>query len=263
MNLKFLAGKDFQVQQGTKHQFILNEEARNRLFEQGENAVGQEITVGGRKGPVVGIVENYHFLSFHHEISPLVLNIEEPYRLTLLLKVSSQQMQSSLDKVNEILKNRDPKYVLDYHFLDDQFDRLYQSDLRTQQIITYSTIIALSISVLGLLALSIFAIDAKTKEIAIRKALGAGKFHVFAKLSARLVLWIFLGSVLSVPLSYFFAGRWVEEFVYQVGTIHLLWISPLAAMITLTVAMTVISRKLHQTMNLNPAVFCGTNRNQV
>jgi len=256
LSLDFLAGGDFTITTlGGETQFILNERAANELFSDGTDPIEEVINMSGRIGKVVGVVKDFHYRSFRHQVSPLAINIEEPYRLTMMVKVSPTDVQSSLTKIEAALSQVDPLYVFDYQFLDDQFDQAYKSEIRTKTIISYATLIAFSISIMGLLALSIFVINSKIKEIAIRKTLGGSHAHIFWKLSFQLITWIIIGNILSIPASYFVTKSWVQDFVYQVDMSSLLWMSPISTMVTLAAAMAAITRKLYKTIVLNPIEF--------
>ena len=256
LDLEFVSGGDFTVEKtGGEMQFILNETAANKLFPAGMDPVDELIDMNGRVGKVTGVVKDFHYRSFRYHISPLAINIEEPHNLTLLVKVDLADVQGNLDKVESALSAVDPLYIFDYEFLSDQFDQAYKGELLAKTIITYATLVAFSISIMGLLALSIFVINSKIKEIAIRKILGGSPTHIFWKLSFQLISWIILGNLLSIPASYFIATSWVQGFIYQVNMNNLLWMSPVSAIVTLLVAMGVIMRKLYKTMVLNPVEF--------
>lgn len=256
LNLEFVAGGDFTMPEpGQGTQFILNEAAAKQLFSADENPIGETIDMSSRRGKIVGVVKNFHYLSFHHQIEPLMINVEDPYQLTLMVKIQPGAIEESLGRIEDVLKSVDPRYVFDYQFLDEQFDRLYASELRNQRIITYATGVAFSISIIGLLALSIFVINAMMKEIAIRKVLGGSHKHILSKLSGKLVTWIIIGNLISIPASYYISFHWVSDFVYQIGLEHLLWMIPLTSVITLFVAFAVIVRKLYRTIYMNPVLF--------
>ncbi len=256
LGLEFIAGGDFTVKPSDEvTQFILNKTAADMLFTPDEDPIGELVNMSGRKGRVVGVVEDFHYLSFHYKISPLAINVEQPHKLTLMAKVSSDNVDQSLESIASVLSEVDPLYVFDYQFLDDQFDQLYQSELRDQKIITSSTLVALSISIMGLLALSIFVINSKLKEIAIRKALGGSNGHIFYRLSINLIVWIFIGNLISIPASYYVTKNWVQDFVYQLDLQNLIWMVPVTATLTLLVALLAVINKLYKTINLNPIVF--------
>lgn len=256
LDLDFMQGGDFTVTStGGETQFILNESAASLLFNEGENPIDEVIDMSGRVGKIVGVVKDFHFRSFHHKISPLAINVEQPYDLTLLIKIRPENAASTLAIIEETLSDLDPLYVFDYQFLDEQFAMTYETELRSMSIISYATVIAFSISIMGLLALSIFVINSRIKEIAIRKTLGGSNMHLFNRLSFQLISWIAVANLLSAPISYLVAENWVQSFIYQIELTNLLWMSPLATIATLIVALLVIFRKLYKTMTLNPVEF--------
>ena len=255
LGLEFVAGGDFTISApGEDHQFILNQTATQAIFAE-NNPIGEVINMGGRVGKVVGVVKDFHFRTMHHEVEPLALNVEQPFNLTLMAKVNATNIESSLNHIQQVLSSVDPLYVFNYQFLDDQFDQLYTSEIQTQKIITYATAIAFSISIMGLLALSLFVINSKMKEIAIRKTLGGSQSHIFKKLSTQLMSWIIIGNLISIPASYYVAQSWVRDFVYQVDLSNLFWLSVVSTIVTIVVALSVIFRKLYKTMTMNPVVF--------
>ena len=256
LDLEFIAGGDFTVEKtGGEMQFILNETAANKLFPPDMDPADQLINMNGRIGKVTGVVKDFHYRSFRYHIDPLAINTEGPYDLTMLIKIDLADVRGNLDKIESALSAVDPLYIFDYEFLSDQFDQTYKAELLAKTIISYATLVAFSISIMGLLALSIFVINAKIKEIAIRKTLGGSPAHIFWKLSFQLVSWIIIGNLLSIPASYFIAESWVQGFIYQVDLNNLLWMSPVSAIVTLLVAMGAIMKNLYKTMVLNPVEF--------
>ncbi len=256
LELNFLAGTDFTIKKpGSEHQFILNELAAQELFNDDEQVIGSIINMSGREGRIVGVVENFHFLSLKYNVSPLALNVEEPYKAILLIKVQTDNVADGLNQIERVLKAVDPPYVFDYQFLDDQFDYVYQSEIRMKKIATYATGIAFSISIMGLLALSLFVINSKVKEIAIRKTLGGSHSHIFLKLSSQLMTWIIIGNLTAIPVTYYIANTWIQEFIYRISINNLLWMCALSTFITLCVGLLIILRKLYRTMTMNPVEF--------
>lgn len=256
LGLNFLEGGDFTIKKpGGEHQFILNETAVHQLFNEGEQVIGAIINMGGRTGKIVGVIEDFHFLSFKYNVAPLALNVEDLYKLTLLLKIQTDKAASGLEHINDVLTSIDPLYVFDYQFLDDQFEEMYRSEIRTKRIVTYATVIAFSISIMGLLALSLFVINSKVKEIAIRKTLGGSQRHIFLKLSTQLITWIVIGNLIAIPISYYVADAWVQGFIYRINLNNLLWMCGISTIVTLAVGLLIILRKLYKTMALNPVEF--------
>ncbi len=252
--LSLTQGSDFGSNNDSQ-QFILNERARDQLFGEEENVIGSRLEMSGRQGTIVGVVEDFHFRSLHHSVQPLILNVEAPYRMTLAIRLTGKENQSSMAYIQGVLNDIDPKYSIDYRFLDENYERHYRKELQTEQIVTYASGVALLISMMGLLGLTLFVINARTKEIAIRKVVGAKELHLFLNLSMTIIQWILLGHILSIPIIYFFGSSWLNDFVYHLDSWLIFLLVPAASIITVTVALLVILNKLIQTVRLNPIVF--------
>ena len=259
LGLTFTDGSDFTNTsfEGEK-QFVLNETAAGLLFPNNEAVIGKNIDLSGRVGKVVGVVKDFHFLSMKYEMSPLVLNIEKPFRLTLMVRLDGSDVTSALDHIESVLTGIDPKYVFEYQFLDNRFANFYANEIRTKKIITHSMVVAFAISIMGLLGLSLFVINNKLKEIAIRKVLGGSSSHIFMKLSHQLIVWILAGGLISLPLSYWIAKKWVADFIYQIDLMNVWWMGILSSAIILFVGLVIIIRKLFKTIRMNPVVFLSS-----
>ncbi len=254
--LKFKEGAPFkQVASSGKYEFILNQKAIDQLYKGAKPVIGETMYMGGRVGPLVGIVEDFHYRSFHHEISPLVLTSEVPYAMTLSVRIAPGNIDQSIAHIESVLESIDPLYQFTYSFQDENFDQLYKAELVTQEIISYATTFAISISVLGILALVTFIVNIRTKEIAIRKTLGAEQLSLLWQLSKKLLLWITIGNVLAVPIIVYFSQQFSSGFIYQLPLTNLLWVIPVSLIATVLVAGIVTFRKLWLTVNLNPVIF--------
>ncbi|GEM_PF-5379493 len=256
LGLELVRGTDFSAKRSGPHQeFILNQRAVKLLFGEDDDPIGQMLDLSGRSGVVVGVVKDFHYRSYHHRVAPLILNIEESYNLTMMLRVSNSSLQETLSQIEQTFRTVDPKYTLDYYFLDEHFDHQYRSELRIQQLLGQASVVAMIISLFGLLGLSIFVIQARMKEMAIRKTLGAGLSHIFWQLSMRLLRWIGLGYVLAVPVVYWFSDDWTQNFVYRISLDNLLWLVPTGSAMMMIAAILTISYYLHQAVTLNPVKF--------
>ncbi|HCX22403.1 MAG TPA: hypothetical protein DHN29_10840, partial [Cytophagales bacterium] len=253
--LNVVAGTDFSNSSNDQYQFIINETAASRIFAEGENPIGQTLDMAGRIGVVVGVVQDYNYQSLRQKIQPLVIDIEDPYSLKLAIRLNSENISESIDFISKTLQTVDSKYGLEYSFVDEQFDRMYYSEIDSKKILSYATIVALVISLFGLLSMTIFVIQSKTKEMAMRKILGADVIHLFWQLSKKTFYCILAGNVLAVPMVYWFAQDWVSEFAFHISMNQLVWIVPTSLTISLIVAVFVVLQQLWKAVYINPVNY--------
>ena len=211
--------------------------------------------MAGRIGVVVGVVQDYNYQSLRQKIQPLVIDIEDPYSLKLAIRLNSENISESIDFISKTLQTVDSKYGLEYSFVDEQFDRMYYSEIDSKKILSYATIVALVISLFGLLSMTIFVIQSKTKEMAMRKILGADVIHLFWQLSKKTFYCILAGNVLAVPMVYWFAQDWVSEFAFHISMNQLVWIVPTSLTISLIVAVFVVLQQLWKAVYINPVNY--------
>lgn len=252
--LNLVAGQDFDYNlQSDQKNFILNEAAYKEL---GRPALGTMANMGGRKGAIIGVMKDYNFESLHHEVSPLVLTLEKLYKKVLALKLEEDGLNKTLEDVESVIQAYDPSYVIDYQFLDDQFNITYKNELRAEKITTYSAVLAILLSVLGVLALSVFLINIRSKEVAIRKVVGASFIDLFWVLGSKIMLWILLGSTIAIPFAAYAMNSWLSNFYYRIELWgHLLWIAPVVLVAIVAFSLLSILNKLVRACIINPVEF--------
>ncbi len=255
--LQLVAGEGFSTTDAYagSYQFVLNETAVNKLFTKAENPIGQQLNMSGRLGVVVGVVADYHYRSLRYKIEPLVIDIEEPYYLKLAVRFHSVATTDAIEHIAKTLQGYDQDYQLNYTFLEEQFGHVYRSELDSKKILGYATIVAFAISLFGLLSMTIFIIKTKTKEMAMRKILGADMQHMFWHLSKNTFYCILVGNILAIPVTYWFAEQWVTGFVFHVSVVQLLWIMPMCLLVSLAVAFLVVVYQLWKALLVNPVHY--------
>ncbi|MDH5604511.1 MAG: ABC transporter permease, partial [Cyclobacteriaceae bacterium] len=253
--LEIVMGKDFDYDQVSEGQgFLLNETAYHALFPNGGDPIGIEIEMSGpRIGPIRGIIKDYHYESLHHNIGPIALNLENPYSKVLGIKLSGANTGQTLSRIEKEIMKIDPFYTLDYNFLDDVFENAYRSEYRTRSIIGYATLLIMILSVSGLYALSIFLINTRSKEVAIRKVLGANLFGIFWLLTSKIGTWMLVGAFLGITVAWYFTSYWLLDFTIRIDLWETyLYIIPLALLVIGTITLLSILRKLTQVMTIRP-----------
>jgi len=180
------------------------------------SVVGATIMQGDVPLHVVGVVENFHFTSMHHEIEPLILLLYPADIDNVLIRISPKNRAEILAKIKTIWEKTVAGYPFQYSFLDEDFDQSLTSMRQTSYLLTAFAIVAIVISCLGLFGLSSFMAEQSTKEIGIRKVLGASVFNIVGQLSIKFILLIVIANIAVWPLAYYLLNRWLNDFAYRI-----------------------------------------------
>jgi len=230
--------------------FILNETGA-RLTGM-EDPIGKKFTLWNRSGPVIGVVKDYHFKSLHAKIEPLVLRMfHRDWNRYVIIRIKSDSITETLKAVEDAYKKHHPGYPFEFQFLDEALNALYSSEMRTGRVFRYFMFLAIFISCMGLFGLASFMADQRTKEIGIRKVLGASVPGIFVMLLKEFVKWVLLASAISWPLAYFVMDRWLKNFAYR--TDIALWIFLVSGTLGLAVAAATVSYQSLKASVANPA----------
>ena len=195
--------------------FVVNEAAVKALgFASPEEILGHRLKTGagGRIGPVLGVTRDFHYKGLQNEVEPLIMEYFTPVFRVLTLVVDTQNLDGVMDHVREVWNRTYPGVPLEAHFLDVEFDNLYQAEEQLGRVAGTFTLLGLLVACLGLVGLSAFTAAQRTKEIGIRKTLGASVSQVLALLSRDYVRWIFIANALAWPLAWLLMRRWLDSF---------------------------------------------------
>jgi len=223
LNIKVVAGRLFSKEfpSDTLNSVILNEEAvKDFGFASPEDAVGKNIAATRSNGevlfPIVGVVKNFHFEGLQNDIKSFgfLLNRGTSYNY-VIAHADGGKVKEALARISAIWKKLNPNEPFEYSFLDQDFQKNYASDERLASIISYFTIIAIMISCLGLFGLSTFTVEQRTKEIGIRKVLGANVSTIFGMLSRDFLILVSLAVLIAAPLGWYAMNKWLENFAYR------------------------------------------------
>lgn len=222
LGIEVIAGRNFnkgdfeKLAKDTVASFILNESAIHELGLNLENALGTPLNMSNRKGPIVGIVKDFHFASMHEKISPLII-FTEPWQLNhIFIKIAPGNSEQALADLKQVCTTLTPHRPFEYHFLDERFEALYKSEMKMGSVTTTFAVLAIAIACLGLLGLVAFAAAQKTKEIGIRKVMGATAPSIIVLITKDFILLV-LGSIaIGLPLSYYLMEDfWLVNFAYR------------------------------------------------
>ena len=216
--MEMAAGRNFSKQMGTDFDqaFILNEAAVRRIgWISPEEAVGQGFGYGRRSGKIIGVVRDFHFESLHQEIAPIVMFLSTISLDQIAVRISPQNIPRTLAFLQEVWAEVRPDYPFSYYFIDENFDRLYRSEEKLQSIFSVFAFLSVFIGCLGLFGLAAYSAERRTREIGIRKVLGASTPGIAFLLSREFTKWVLLSNVIAWPLAYVVMARWLRNFAYR------------------------------------------------
>jgi len=223
--LKIVTGRDFDRSMGTdaKEAVIVNE-ATVKQYGWTDNPIGKKILwgfeldgTGGRLLKVIGVVKDYHFNSLHNKVEPIMLFLTERPRVFLSLKINPEGMDQTLKYVEEKWNEFGAKRPFDYKLLSETWDTMYESEQKLGVIFRLATILTIFIALLGLLGLSSFIAEQKTKEIGIRKVMGASLGNILGLLYKEFIVLIIIAFIIAIPVAWWRLEIWLEtSFVYHI-----------------------------------------------
>ena len=268
LGLEFLRGRNFEAdRENDKYKVILNEEAVNKLGWTIEEAVGKSVALasGGEEAhEVVGVVKNFNFQSVKSEIDPLILIHHQndhvweygaglsfySMRLNPDAIPTKEDLNKLLILLEEEMKQIDPSIPFEYSFLDQEFDATFRSEQKMATILNLFTVMAMIIACLGLFGLAAFSAEQHTKELGIRKVLGASVAELAASFSKEFTRLVVLAILLACPIAWYFVRQWLQGFAYSTPIEIWVFVSAIAA--ALFIAISTISFQAMRSANRNP-----------
>ncbi len=194
--------------------FLVNETAVK--VAEWQSPIGRKFTHwSGQNGKIVGVIKDFHLQSLHSLIEPLYIFLDTSTFSHISIKIKSANIPATIDYVESILKKFSPSYPFSYSFFDEVFERAYFTEQRMGRVFGAFAILAIFIACLGLFGLTAFAAEQRTKEIGIRKVLGASDSKIFLLLSKEFVRWVLLANLIAWPISYFAMNKWLQNFAYR------------------------------------------------
>ena len=244
MGITLVAGTNFTTT--SERQYIINETTAKTMGL--TDPVGKWAEQPDTK--IVGVVKDFHFKSLHQEIEPFVMYYAPDMFRELYVRVRPGNVQQAIAAVENVWKQYNPDYAFDYSFMDDTFDRIYKSDIRTNQLFGIFSIIAILISCLGLFGLIVFTAEQKTKEIGIRKVLGASILDIVKLLTTEFLILVGIAILIAIPLAYWWLDNMLQEFAYRISLSW--WMFFVAALITVALTLLTVSAQAIRAANANP-----------
>lgn len=223
-----------------------------------ENPIGKGFNNWSRQRgffSVIGVIKDYHFQSKHQTIRPMALFHKDGYYSKwgvyyLSLRYNPEKLTEVLDYVKKTWNQISPQYPHDITFLDDDYDNLYQNEGQTNKLLFIFSLLSIFIACLGLLGLASFMAEQRTKEIGIRKVLGASVLQMLYKLSKDFTKWVLFANIVAIPLAWFIMSKWLENFPFKVKMNW--WIFVIAGIISLLIALVTVSLQAYKTARISP-----------
>ena len=276
MEIELVAGKDFPASllrikpfpffqewqdvidfvNGQNRHYILNETAVKAVgWAKPEDALGKQFSwsngyVNLERGPIIGVVKDFHFTSLRHKIEPVVMIYEPAFLSAILIKIHPRNMAATLAQVEKKWNEIYAEYPFDYTFVDKLFEQLYLSEQRQTQVLGLFSGIAIFVAFMGIFGLAAFTAQNRTKEIGIRKVLGATIPGITLMFSKEFIQYVFLAGVIATPISWFIMQRWLTNFAYRIDIDW--WVFALAGGLALVIALLTVSTQAIKAALANP-----------
>ncbi|MEO8473965.1 MAG: ABC transporter permease [Chryseolinea sp.] len=253
--LKLAAGRSYSREHpsDTIGGLVINEAmARQYGYTNMSDIIGKKYSQWGREGEIIGVVKDFNFTSLHRNIEPLSMPYEPFACRYLSLKVKSENMTATIEEVHKIWNRLAPHRPFLYSFLDDDFAKQYQKDFNFRELFTTFSCLAIFIACLGLLGLATYTAELRTKEIGIRKVLGANITSIVTMLSKDFVWLIMISMVIATPIAWYTMDKWLEDFAYHISIQF--WIFVLAGVAALVIAVLTISYQAIKAALANPVI---------
>lgn len=251
--IKVVAGRPFsrEFRTDTTQAMILNEAAVKFLgYSSSQEAVGKRFKQWGREGKIIGVIKDFHYQSLQESIEPLSLRIEPSRSNLLSINVAAAQLPQTIAAIENKWQSIMPNRPFSYYFLDEFFDRQYRSEERFGKLFLNFSILAIFISCLGLLGLASYSIIQRTKEIGIRKVMGASVSSIINLLSKDFLLLVLISFLIAAPLAWYLMSGWLKDFAYRIDINW--WMVAIAGVIALLIALLTISYQAIRAAITNP-----------
>jgi putative ABC transport system permease protein len=254
LGMQMLFGRNFSKSFGTDSAGIIINEETAKAFGWEKDAIGHRLTRTENDGTkftyhVIGVVKNFHFKSFHETISPLVMVLGYNSE-NIIVKAKSRDIAGLLNTMKKNWTDLKAEVPFSYSFLDERFYDTYRSEQKVSLILSIFAGLTIFVTCLGLFGLATFTAEQRTKEIGIRKVLGASVISIVSLLSKDFLKLIFIGFSISTPVAWFIMNKWLQDFAYRINISW--WVFLFAAAIAITITMLTISFRAIKAAVVNP-----------
>jgi len=252
--IEMVAGRKFSEKflSELKSGYIINESAV-KTFNWGhpENAIGKQIDYGSYgQGKVIGVVKDFNFSSLHKKIAPLIIHYFPKFFSYYTIRVKPNNLKETIGYLRDKWRKFDPYRPFELSFFDDDLDELYKTEAETGRIFKYTAFLAIFIACLGLFGLASFSIESRTKEIGIRKVLGASILRIILQVSKEFIKLVLIASVISWLVAYYIMNKWLNDFAYRIDISF--WIFILSTVLAVIIASFTIAYQSLKAASIDP-----------
>ena len=251
MKMKMVQGRNFSLDfpADKKQSVIINEAAVKSLG--WKNPIGKKFNPSS-KNPltVIGIIKDFNFVSMRHRVEPLIIVDQPQANSTMSIRIAQGKIPETISFIEKVWKKVNPDHPFEYTFLDDEFNRLYKSEQSFSNLISGFTWLAIFIACLGLFGLASYMTEQRTKEIGIRKVLGASVGNILFLTTKQFVILVLLANIAAWPLAYYFMNKWLQDFAYRINIGFETFVA--AAVVTMVIAFLTVSFQAIKAAVTNP-----------
>ncbi len=215
-----------------------------------ESAIGKRLTLEGQTGNIIGVMKDFIFWPLESKTKPLAFMLGPDKVRFVSIRIQKENIASTLGFIEKTWKHTVPMYPFIYSFLDEDYYESFQEEESLGRLLTTSTFISILIACLGLLGLASYTAQQRTKEIGIRKVLGASASQIAMMLSHEFTKWVVIANVIAFPVAYFVMSRWLQNFAYR--TAISLWVFILSALLAFILAILTVSLQALKAGMANP-----------
>jgi len=248
-DLKLVAGRNL-VKSDTINEYLVNETLLKKLNVRNPNeAIGKTISMGGMKAPIVGVIQDFKNKSLHENIDPILVGSLRARHYYAAVKLNAKQMMGTMKIVSKIWQQTFPESVYNEAFLDDQIKNYYEGERIMGTLFKVFAGVIIFISFIGLFGLISFVATQRTKEVAIRKVLGASTLELVKMLNGSFLIMVFIANLVAWPLAYLFVSKWLSGFAYRIDISF--WPFLLAMIISMAITLITVSLRSFKAARAN------------
>ena len=250
LKINVIQGRDFSPAFGTdSSNYLINQAAAKRIGY--TEPVGKPLTFWDKSGKIVGLIEDFHFNSLHQPITPMIIRLEENNNYNnILIRTQAGQTKQALTSIETLYRRMNPKFPFSYSFVDSEYEKLYRSETVIGTLATIFAGLAIFIACLGLFGLATFTAEQRTKEIGVRKVLGASVSSIVTLLSKDFLKLVFIAIIIATPIAWYAMDQWLQGFAYKIEIEW--WVFALAGLLAVGIALLTVSSQSVKAALMNP-----------